>query len=150
MEDNKFSEIINFAIEREYEAAEFYMELQGKVKFDNSKHFLKELENMERAHAAILQNFIKEDSIKISDEKVPDLKISNYLVGVEPNKEMSFQEILIIAIKREEAANQMYLDFSNQSIDMPSKAVFLKLATEEAKHKLILETIYDDEVLKEN
>ena len=30
------------------------------------------------------------------------------------------------------------------------KALFLRLAQEEAKHKLRLETIYDDEILSEN
>ena len=150
MEDEKFWEIINFAIDRELEAADFYMELQAKAKFNSSKHFLKDLESMERAHAVILQGFKKEDVVKFTGKAIPDLKISDYLVGVAAGNEMTFQEILILAMKREEASNHLYLDFAVKVQDDSVKNIFLKLASEEAKHKLMIETIYDDEILKEN
>jgi rubrerythrin len=35
-------------------------------------------------------------------------------------------------------------------MDTNTKQLFLKLASEEAKHKLHFEKIYDDEILKEN
>ena len=53
-------------------------------------------------------------------------------------------------MKRETNANKIYLSIANQATDETTKNIFLKLAEEEAKHKLQLETLYDEEVLKEN
>lgn len=150
MVDEKFLEILNFAIKREEEAAEFYKGLQTKVKHEWSKSILKELEDMELGHMRILQNWDKQGVENFVQPKIQDLKISDYMEEIETNEHMGFQEILIVAMKKEEAAKNLYLDLAKKSDNGPTKNLFLKLAGEEAKHKLQLETIYDDEILLEN
>ena len=44
MEGTRFDSIINFAIQREKEAVQFYKDLQDQVKFLQRKEFLKSLE----------------------------------------------------------------------------------------------------------
>jgi rubrerythrin len=148
--DPKFKEIVEFAIEREQEAADFYHELQGRVKHEWSRNILKELEDMELGHKKILQNWTSEGVEEYKAPKITDLKISDYLEEVPANEEMGFQDVLITAMKREESAKNLYLDLAKKSDEPATRNLFLKLAGEEAKHKLQLETIYDDEIFYEN
>jgi rubrerythrin len=86
----------------------------------------------------------------IPDEKVRDLKIAEYLVDVRPSSNMSYQDALILAMKKEKAAFRMYTALAGQADDPTVKALFLNLALEESKHKLRFEIEYDDFILKEN
>ena len=85
-----------------------------------------------------------------AEKKVLDLKLSDYLVDVEADKNLDFQAALILAMKREKAAFRLYTDLAGQTDDAGLKETFLGLAQEEAKHKLRFEVEYDDEILKEN
>ncbi len=143
-------EILDFAIQREIEAAEFYNSLQNKVKHQWSKSVLKELEEMELGHKKILENMNTEGLDNYVPPRIQDLKIADYMEEIAPNPDMGFQEVLIIAMKKEESAKNLYLDLAKRSEHTPTRNLFLKLAGEEAKHKLQLETIYDDEIFAEN
>jgi rubrerythrin len=146
-----FEEVIEFAISREIEAADFYNKLQSLVKHESSIKLLKELENMELAHAEILKKF---DKSEIEGEyispKIQNLKIADSMEDISPQSEMNYQEILVLSIKAEQHANELYLKLADESENQLTKNVFLRLADEEAKHKLHLEQIYDDEFMVEN
>ena len=150
MNQEKFNEIIDFAIGREQEAVEFYQELQNLVSFESRKELMHELELMEKGHIKILENISKNIKTETSIPKVDDLKIADYMVEVKPTAEMSYQDILIIAMKKEEMAQKLYKKLADQSDNDEIKNLFLRLASEEAKHKLRFEKIYDDDILKEN
>lgn len=150
MNQEKFNEIIDFAIKREQEAVEFYQELQNLVSFESRKELMHELELMEKGHIKILENISKNIKTETSIPKVDDLKIADYMVEVKPTAEMSYQDILIIAMKKEEMAQKLYKKLADQSDNDEIKNLFLRLASEEAKHKLRFEKIYDDDILKEN
>ena len=150
MDDHKFHEIIDFAVEREKEAVAFYLQLQQMVKFDSRRELLKEFETMERHHIEILENLRHTNLNHISVPKVEDLKISNYVVETKPDPEMSYQEIITTAMKREEASYNLYTDLAKRSDDEEVGKIFRKLAGEEAKHKLHFEQIYDQDILQEN
>ena len=146
----KFNDILNYAIDRENEAAEFYKYMQDIVKFENQKELLKEYELMEESHARALKT-ISEFSIEaISISQVENLKISDYVVEKQPSPDMTYQDIIIIAMKREEAANRLYSQMANSISEPKIKKLFEKLAEEELKHKLHFEKIYDDEFFGEN
>ena len=57
---------------------------------------------------------------------------------------MGYRDILVIAIKREENALKLYNKLQAEAENENAKAVFKILCQEEAKHKLGLETMYDD------
>ena len=87
----------------------------------------------------------------VSDEKVQDLKIGDYLVEVDSSRDdLSYQDALIIAMKEEKAAFKLYSDIAARVEDPAAKEVFLMLAQEEAKHKLRFEIEYDEMILNEN
>ena len=50
----------------------------------------------------------------------------------------------MLAIKREEKALKLYNDLQDRADTSEGKKVFKILCQEEAKHKLALETMYDD------
>ena len=57
---------------------------------------------------------------------------------------MAYNEILMLAMKREEKALKLYNDFQAQADTEAGTNMFKILCQEEAKHKLALETMYDD------
>lgn len=150
MTEEKFREVIEFAIKNEKDAAEFYASLQTKMKHEWTRKMLKELEMMELGHMEILQRFEMEGLEHYSAPKITDLKISDYMEEIIPRDDLTFQEVLITAMKREESAKNLYLDLAKKTDNETTRNLFLKLAGEEAKHKLQLETIYDEEILVEN
>jgi len=150
MTKEKFNEVIDFAIQGEKDAVVFYRELQTKTKFQAQKKMLKEYEDMEKGHVIVLENIRKRGMQKITVKEVKNLNISEYLVDVEPSADMDYQDILIVAMKKEEQAQKLY---ANMAVNFPGtelETLFLKLAAEEAEHKLQFETLYDEHVLKEN
>ncbi len=150
MTKEKFNEVINFAIQGEKDAVVFYRELQTKTKFQAQKKMLKEYEDMEKGHVIVLENIRKKGMQNITVKEVTNLNISEYLVEVEPNAEMDYQDILILAMKKEEQAQKLYTNMAGNFPGTELETLFLKLAAEEAEHKLQFETLYDEHVLKEN
>ena len=152
MNREKFNEILDFAVEREREAVHFYQELQEMVQFKEQKSLLKEFENIERSHIVMIEN-IRNNVIKNVEAPLPDIEnlaISDYLVDVKPSEDMTYQDILIVAMKREEKAQKLYSDLADKTASSETRKLFLKLASEESKHKLYFEKLYDEMVLTEN
>ncbi len=149
MKDKRLEEIIDFAIEREKEAVKFYNDLKNMTKFSSKKKMLEDLENMEKGHIEILNNLKNKELKDIEIPEVQNLHISDYMVAPKPEGEMSYQDIISIAIKKEEASYNLYKDLAENTDNENAKQLFLKLSSEEAKHKLMFEKIYDEEILSE-
>ena len=150
MNQEEFQEIINEAIQAEIDAANFYRHLRENVQNDTSRVLLKELEKMEWAHKHILEHLDTTDIDENDTINVPDLKISESLLTPAEHDGMSVQEVIVLAIKRDEEAWKKYKNLANKTNNPKIKKILLHIANEEAKHKLQLETIYDEEILYEN
>ena len=146
----EFREVVKSAIQAEIDAANFYRQLQEDVKNDTSKVMLKELENMEWGHKHILEHLDTEGIEEYESVDVANLGLSETMIVPPETSNMSIQEVIITAMKREEAAWKRYSELAGQTDNPRIKKLLLRLADEEAKHKLQLETIYDNEVLYEN
>lgn len=148
MEFENLKAIIDFAIAREKEAHAFYTELSNEASMSGAKEMLIEFAQEEEKHAVLLESIGTEDSEKtLSDYKwkwITDIKRSDYVVEMEYKPGMAYHEILMIAMKREEKALALYNEMLSQAEDENSKKIFKMLCQEEAKHKLALETKYDD------
>ncbi len=148
MDEKTFKEIIQFAIEREIEAYHFYTEATQNIKYSGGKELFSSLAKEEEGHRKLLENLNMEKIAQKRIEKVPDLHISDYLVEVDLRPDLSYADILRIAMKREEKSLKLYTDMKESNTDEDLKKLFTFLANEEAKHKLKIEKIYDDEILK--
>jgi rubrerythrin len=78
-----------------------------------------------------------------------DLRISDYVVASAPGPDISYQDALILAMKKEKAAFRLYNDLAGLADDEGLRDLFLALAQEEAKHKLRFEVEYDERFLKD-
>jgi len=65
------------------------------------------------------------------------------------SSDMSYAELLLMAIKNEEKSQRLYLSTDKMVTEPKLKKLLLILAREESTHKERLEKIYDDEILKE-
>ena len=150
MSSNNFNTLLEFAIEQEQAAVDFYTELASKVKETHVRDTLLEFAEQERRHKIKLQAVRSRPDVPKASGKTTDLQISDYLVEVDPTPDLSFQGALIIAMKKEKAAYRMYKDLASYSDDPDLRDAFLFLAQEEANHKLSFELEYDQIILQEN
>ena len=147
---NSADDVLDFAIRREEEAATFYTELAQQMTSAPVRAALEDFAREERAHQAKLEGVKASGRLEPAQEKVQDLKIADYLVDVEPDSNMDYQQALIFAMKAEKAAFRLYTDLAAATEDPELRELLQLLAQEEAKHKLRCEVEYDEDVLREN
>ena len=144
------NEALDFAISNEEESYRFYTDLAGRTKRPWMRAVFEGFAKEELGHKAKLEGVKKGNKLKVAEKQVLDLKIGDYLVDVQPNGELDYQEALILAMKKEKAAFRLYTDIAAATEEGALRDVFLALAQEEAKHKLRFEIEYDEVVLSEN
>ena len=149
-EFNSIDDILEFAITQEQRAIDFYSELARNARSKEMKDVFLEFAGEEMKHKQRLTKIREEGVFTMPREQVTDLKISDYVVSAEPTPNMSYEEALVIAMKREKSAFKLYMSLSERAPNADLKNVFLSLAMEESKHKLRFELEYDDFVLREN
>jgi len=150
MEGSAFEEIIDFAIKREEEAYNSYGEMIKMAKTPGLKKLLAELQEEEKNHKKLLQNISQEKVKSLKIKEVLDLKISNYLVEEPPHEQMTFQDLLIFAAKKEQKAVELYSDLADEAKEEELKKLFEFFVQQEKRHKLRLEKEYEEHVLEEN
>jgi rubrerythrin len=148
MEAKKFMEIVQFAIQREIESVNFYDKASKMVKLSGTKELFSDFMKQEEGHKKKLEGVQAGKIVLGKIEKIPNLKISDYLVEAELKPNISYAEILRIAMKREERSVKLYTDLNEKNEDETLRKLFTFLVQEESKHKYALEKIYDDEILK--
>lgn len=144
------NDILDFAIENEQNAVDFYNQLAKSARTDDMRTTFEQFAQEEIGHKARLSKIKEEGIFALPFETVADLKIADYLVRAEATDDMTYEQALVLAMKREKAAFKLYLKLSEQAPSVDLKKLFLGLAQEESRHKLRFEIEYDEFVLKEN
>jgi rubrerythrin len=148
MDFKTFQDIIDFAMEKEKEAEQFYLEASEMESLSGHKELFKEFALEERKHQGMLKNIEKTDLSGYKWKWIPDIKRSNYQVDIAYEKGMAYRDILVLASKREEKALALYNELQDRAESDQVKKVFKALCQEEAKHKLRFETLLDDYMAK--
>ena len=105
---NTIDEILDFAIGEEQAAVDFYSELSESSKSEDMKQVFVEFAGEEIKHKQRLLKIKEEGIFTLGTAKVTDLQISDYLVNVKPTPNMTYEEALILAMKKEKAAFKLY------------------------------------------
>lgn len=147
---NTVDEILDYAIDQEQQAADFYSNLASRAEKAGMRDVLLEFAEEEKRHKQKLLAVKQGESELTPEQEVLDLKISDYLVEVDASSDISYQDALIVAMKRERAAFQLYSDMAAKVPESNLKQVLIGLAKEESKHKLFFESEYDERVLADN
>ncbi len=148
MKLDSLDEILRFAIRKEADAAAFY-----KMAADRStpgvKKTFEELAEMEEGHKKKLEAFDPKEIGRIKLEGTKGLGISEMMEDVPFSSDMSYADLLRMAIKNEEKAERLYTSMASVVKDAQVKQVLEILAREEIGHKKRLEKIYEDDILTE-
>jgi rubrerythrin len=150
MKFSGFHDVIQFAIQREEEAAKTYGEMMEIAQDESAKKLLLDLQEDEKSHKRVLQGLTKIKVESSASKEVKDLKISDYLVEEPLGAEMNFQDLLIFAAKKEKRAADLYEDLAKKSKTREQESLFEFLAKQEKSHKLRLELEYEKHVLWED
>ncbi|MCF7824436.1 MAG: hypothetical protein K9N35_09740 [Candidatus Marinimicrobia bacterium] len=141
------NEIVDLCIDQEQQAIHLYTMARDQAKDEHAAIKFQELVDMETAHKVALQKFELENYL---DLPPADLKVTDYLMEPVFNENLSTQEILILAAKREDKTAKMYQDLANHfTSDKKLNTFFQMMADEELRHKHNLETEYEKEFLQE-
>ena len=142
--------ILDFAIAKEEDAAQFYTDLAGKMGRPYMKGVFESFAKEEKGHKAKLMSVKEGKRLLKAEKKIQDLGIGDNLIDIEMTSDLGYQDALIVAMKAEKAAYRLYNDLAQATDDSNLQELFLALAQEEAKHKLRFEIEYDDHYLTEN
>ncbi|MBU1318181.1 MAG: ferritin family protein [candidate division Zixibacteria bacterium] len=142
--------ILDYAIEKEQDAHDFYSELAGKMDRAYMKQVFDGFAKEELGHKKKLEGVKSGKLMAPVEKKIQDLKIGDHLVDIELTADLSFQDALILAMKAEKAAFRLYSELATATENAELQTMLLGLAQEEAKHKLRFEIEYDDYALKKN
>jgi len=150
MDKARLDEIIEFAIEKEQQAIEFYARASETVKRANLREMLLQLAEQERGHKRRLERLEVGAASEHITGEVPDLKIAEMTDQGDISPDADYQDLLVVAMKREEKAHNLYSLLASNSTESALKELFELLAQDEARHKLALEKEYDEHVLTDN
>jgi rubrerythrin len=148
MNERQFEEIIRFAVQREIESMDFYDKASNMVKHSGTRDLFLDFVKQEEGHKAKLEEVLAGKIVLGRIEKIPNLKISDYMVEAELKLDISYGDILRIAMKREERSVKLYTDLNEKNQNEALRNLFSFLIQEESKHKYYVERLYDDEILK--
>ena len=148
MSFKSIEDIIKYAIEKETEAMKFYTEASRQEKYSAARKTFESFANEEKKHKTMLEELDPKSVAGFNPARIADLKRSDYMVDIEYKAGMSYPDILRLAMKREEKAKKFYDDCVARVDAGGQKKLFQMLSQEEAKHKLALETLYDNIMAK--
>ncbi len=150
---NSIEAVINRAIELEVEAVTMYSNAAQTIKDDAVRQRLLEMAAQERGHKTKLEDILAGNvrwAIRRSKaEPVTDLRLSDHLVGGSLDPKADYQDVLLFAAQREKAAHEFYKAMGEMIDDKLVQNLFEMLATEELRHKYVLEKTYEEVVYKD-
>lgn len=144
------AEIIAFAIRREIEAAEGYARIAGLAATPGLRALAEDLRGQELEHRRLLEELPAGMRNALDATPAPDLKLVDALPDGPPDPDMSVQDLLIFAAKKEARAVALYESLARLAVPSGQDRIFVFLAGQEREHKLRLEAAYEAHVLPEN
>ena len=145
---NSLDEILRFAIRKEADAAAFYRMAADRSDPGVKKTF-EELTKEEEGHKKKLEGFDRKKIEQMELKETKGLGLSEMMEDVLYSPDMSYADLLRMAIKNEEKSQKLYASISQLVTEPMFKKLLLILTQEESIHKERLEKIYDKEILKE-
>ena len=135
-------EILDYAIGREAEAHELFVKLAAMVESPETCRIFEKLAGEELEHKAKLKA-VKAGELDLEPDEVSSLGVADSVEETEPHAKMDYRELLVLGMKKEDLSYRLYTELAAKAQQEELKEMFLKLAREEAEHKLRFEIEYD-------
>ena len=142
--------IVSNAIRKEEAAEQFYTKARDKARGPAARKLLGNLAREETKHADLLRGKNVRAFLATDPPPIRDLRIADFLAPRRISPTSSFADILIHAIKREDASFWAYRALADSADDGQMRKLFLRLAEEERRHRNRLEKLYDDVIFRED
>ena len=146
------NDILDFAIENEQEAIDFYLRMADKAKDKEMRIVFLEYADEEKSHKKKLL-IVKEKGFFAEDIKHTENIIIEETAAFEdfnPELNLSHRQALIIAIQKEQAAYKLYKTLAMYAPNNYTRSLFKSLADEEASHKDRFQQEYDNYIINNN
>ncbi len=155
--DEMCQNAVRMAVERERDLLEFYQQVAPLMKRqairevfevfrDDIQNRVDELMGLLATEGATCDLIAKE----LAREDSPaSLGIAKYLKDIELNEDSDFQDVLTVAMKRQERVVSFFVQLAAMTPAEEVSSIFRSIANEEAGRLRQLEEIYDDEILLE-
>ena len=141
--ETNINKLIDFAIEQEHEAYNFYKSAAEKVANPGVKKTFQDLAEEEHGHANLLEMYKKNKTIsEIFKRQTVDYKITETQDMPALSILMKPAEAIAIAMKRELQAADLYRVLAANAANETEKEALLDLANMEMGHKHRLENIF--------
>jgi rubrerythrin len=144
------ADIIAFAIGREIAAAEGYARIAAQARTPGLRELAEDLRGQEIHHRQILEDLSPETLRGLDASRAPDLRIVDTLPDETLSGEMSLQDMLVFAAKKEAQSVALYESLARLAGSSGQDRIFLFLAGQEREHKLRIEAEYEAHILQEN
>jgi rubrerythrin len=144
MNTEEAKKIISNAIDSEVEAYTYYTSVSDRATDPALKQLFGELAGEEKKHREFLQNFLTKDTADLKFTGTHDYKVVDALPIPKLTNDLTPIEGLVIAIKKELEAMQMYTQLATLSTDTEQELLFSQLANMERSHKARLEDLYTE------
>lgn len=143
--DSQLGKILEFAIEKEEAARNFYLKLVDRVSDASTQDTLKYLASEEDKHRHFLEKYLRgeipEGTLRLTE--VVDYRILEHLEEEpEASGTLSPEEAYLLAAKREHASHELYSGLSRLHPEGPVKDLLARMASEELRHKEKVEYLY--------
>jgi rubrerythrin len=143
-EVSSVGELLELAVAREIQAAEFLSTLAERVRTPAAAALLEQLAQEELEHKARLElELMKEGLVAKTVGKLIDAGRPDYADALEIGPDSDFREVLALAIAKERYSFRFYVDLAAVVLEEDLHEVLLALAEEEARHLVKLERQYD-------
>ncbi|HUU76543.1 MAG TPA: ferritin family protein [Methanoregulaceae archaeon] len=142
MKSEEYRQIISDAIEQEIESYDFYRYIADKVRDSTLKSIFAELADEEMQHHEVLKGYLSKDAKALKFDPSHDYRVAQTTDLPRLSTDMKPVEGLVLAIRKELAAMQVYTQCACGSDDTEQQMVFQQLANMERGHKAKLEDIY--------
>jgi len=135
-------QILDFAIEREIEANQFYLKLADWVEKKEMRKVFTDFAEEELRHKQRLEK-VKKGEFIMDFEEIGYLDIAETKEDIKPLRDMTYAEALIIAMRREMRAFRLYKTLALAAKKTELIDLFELLALQEEAHKLKFEVEYE-------
>jgi rubrerythrin len=144
MDAETFDRIMQQSIAAEIAARDFYRQAAERIADPAARDVFLSLSADEEKHREILETFRFNPEARVTFEKVTDYQVAEGEQVPDLSFDMSPAEALQVAIKKEQAAMELYQSFADQCDDVEIRKLYSELAAMERGHKVRIENLFVD------
>lgn len=144
MDQGRYEDILNAAIQSEIEANRFYQQVAERVQDSHLKDMFLTFAREEDKHRRILEGFRSRPGQAVHFAAAPDFHVSETVDEPALSIDMKPKDAIALAMKKEEAAMKHYNQLAAACDEKEQKDLFLELASMEREHKAKMEQAFVD------